>query len=42
VVAASIANMRLGDNQHGSANLQTLQVSRAAAAEMLNVGALDH
>ena len=37
MVAAKLANMELGDNQHrGSANLQT-QTSRAEAAEMLNV-----
>lgn len=45
MVAAKIANLGLGDNQHGgSANLQTLfedsrtpPISTAAAAEMLNV-----
>lgn len=39
-VAARVANLRLGDNQHsgGSANLQTLpQVSQQDAARMLNV-----
>jgi hypothetical protein len=36
-VAAELANMRLGDNQHGgSANLQT-QVSQTEAATLLNV-----
>lgn len=37
-VAAKLANMERGDNQHGgSANLQT-QVSQSRAAELLNVG----
>ncbi|RIZ70584.1 MAG: hypothetical protein D0528_01160 [Methylococcales bacterium] len=38
MVAAKLANISLGDNQHvgGSANLQT-QTSRADAAKMLNV-----
>jgi ParB family chromosome partitioning protein len=36
-IAAELANMRLGDNQHGgSANLQTL-VSKTEAAALLNV-----
>jgi N6-adenosine-specific RNA methylase IME4/ParB-like chromosome segregation protein Spo0J len=38
MVAAKVANIQLGDNQHGgSANLQTQPVSQAKAAEMLNV-----
>lgn len=36
-VASRIANMELGDNQHGSANLQTQKVSVAQASEMMNV-----
>jgi hypothetical protein len=37
MVAATLANMELGDNQHGgSANLQT-HVSQGDAADMLNV-----
>ena len=39
MVAAKLANIELGENQHniGSANLQTHKVSRAEAAELLNV-----
>jgi ParB family chromosome partitioning protein len=39
MVAAKLANMELGQNQHslGSANLQTHQISRAESAELLNV-----
>jgi N6-adenosine-specific RNA methylase IME4 len=37
-VAAKIANIQLGDNQYGSANLRTLAVSQANAAKMLSVG----
>lgn len=37
IIAASLANIKLGDNQFtGSANLQT-QVSQSTAAEMLNI-----
>jgi len=39
MVAAKLANMQLGDNQHtvASANLQTQPVSRADAADLLDV-----
>ena len=38
MVAAKLANMQLGDNQHqASANLQTQPVSQSDAADMLNV-----
>jgi hypothetical protein len=37
-VAANLANVKLGDNQHGgSANLQTQKVSQSDAAKRLNV-----
>ena len=39
MVAAKLANIELGQNQHflGSANLRTHQISQAEAAELLNV-----
>lgn len=40
MVAANLANLKPGDNQHGPANLpeQKPAISQAAAAKMLNVG----
>jgi len=40
MIAARMANIRLGDNQYknnGSANVQTLQISQEKAAELFNV-----
>ena len=37
MIGARIANMPLGANQYGSANLQTLPVSQADAAQLVNV-----